>query len=99
MSKKRLVLVISVTVIVMAFILIAPVIYVPPPPLPHYTSSAIGYSAQPMYYSVSEVMFKVGGCYWSSGGSSYYGVSTVSCPEFLNDYGATNFPCYWIFCV
>ena len=97
-SKKRLTLIISVAMVLAIFVFIAPVVYVPPP-TPHYGSDAFAYSAQPMYYSVSEVILKVGGCYWSSGGSDYYGVSLVSCPEFLFDYGATNFPCYWIFCV
>ena len=106
-SKKRFALIISVAMVLAMFIFIVPVVYVPPP-TPHYGSgcpqnstlcTGFSGSAQSMYYSVSEVLLKVGGCYWSSGGSGYYGVSLVSCPEFLFDYGATNFPCYWIFCV
>jgi hypothetical protein len=97
-KKRRFALIISVAMVLAIFAFIAPVVYVPPP-TPHYVSGGFSQSAQPMYYSVSEVLLKVGGCYWSSGGGGYYGVSLVSCPEFLFDYGATNFPCYWILCV
>lgn len=68
-SQKRFALIISVAMVLAIFVLIAPVVYVPPP-TPHYGSgcpqtqnyacTGISYSAQSMYYSVSEVLLSRG---------------------------------------
>ena len=106
MHKKRIALAITLTLVVTMFLFIAPVIYTPAPPIRYtgscpenYACTAFNGFDQAYSSSVSETLFRVGACFWASGSSQYYGVSELPCTEFMQDYGATNFPCYWIFCV